>query len=74
MILLLSYYVSLLNLAVGKLASVPKMTIAGRKPVSAHLSFVLVDITLIFLFLGHLILTTLRTASLIGIVRYKFSD
>ena len=58
----------------GELAFVPKMTIASREPMSAHFSFVLGDIALIFLFLRHLILAALSLASLLDVAGYKGSD
>ena len=58
----------------GELAFVPKMTIASREPMSAHFSFVLGNIALIFLFLRHLILAALRLASLLDAAGYKGSD
>ena len=74
LILTLPDNVCLLNLTVGKLASVSEMTIASREPVSAHLSFVLICIDLIFLFLLRLILAALRVASLFGVAGYKRSN
>ena len=58
----------------GELAFVPKMTIASREPMSAHFSFVLGDIALIFLFLRHLIIAALGEASLLSVAGYEGSD
>ena len=74
LILPLSYNVCLLNLAVGELTPVTKMTVASREPVSAHLSFVLGDIALVFLFLRHLIIAALGEASLLVVAGYEGSD
>ena len=74
LILPLSYNVCLLNLAVGELTPVTKVTVASRKPVSAHLSFVLGDIALIFLFLRHLIVAALGETTLLGVAGYEGSD